>query len=265
MNKTLFAREAKANYKLLLIFMGVLSLYSLMIIMMFDPDLGESLEAMAKSMPQIFAAFGMLNAGATLTDFLANYLYGFLLVVFPLVFIIILSGRLISRYVDRGTMAYLLATPVPRLRIALTQAIVLLASLLCLTVYVTLLCIVSSELLFPNELDIGKFILLNAGQYGLMVFLCGICFCSACLFNDNKKAMGIGAGMPIAFILIQMLSQVGDKFDWLQYCTPLTLFDPMRIIAGEASAVGLFAILYGFGLVLFAVGITVFCKKDMPV
>ena len=110
-NKTLFAREVRSSYKLLLIFLAVLTLYGSMIVAMFDPKLGDSLNLMAESMPEIFAAFGMLDVGATLTQFIVNYLYGFLLIAFPLVFIVLLSNRLVARYVDRGSMAYLLATP----------------------------------------------------------------------------------------------------------------------------------------------------------
>ena len=38
-------------------------------------------------------------------------LYGFLLVVFPMVFLILLANRLLTRYLDRGSIAFLLATP----------------------------------------------------------------------------------------------------------------------------------------------------------
>ena len=59
MNATLFRKEIKSNWILLVIFLGVLSVYSVMITMMFDPRLGDSLRMMADSMPQMFAAFGM--------------------------------------------------------------------------------------------------------------------------------------------------------------------------------------------------------------
>ncbi|MEG1742074.1 MAG: ABC transporter permease, partial [Acetivibrio sp.] len=76
MNRTLFKKEWKSNYKILLLFMAVLTMYAWMIISMFDPKLGESLEEMAASMPQLFAAFGMMEAGTTLLEFISNYLYG---------------------------------------------------------------------------------------------------------------------------------------------------------------------------------------------
>ncbi len=265
LNKTLLKKEIKSNYKALLIFMAVLTLYSSMIVSMFDPKLGESLTMMMESMPGIFAAVGMSNPGSTLIEFLVNYLYGFLFIVFPLIFIIITSNKLVALYIDRGSMAYLLATPNKRRKIVSTQAFVLLLGILALTVYVTMLCIGASEAMFPGELDISKFILLNVGLYGLLVFLAGVCFCASCIFNDSKGAIGIGAGLAIAFLLIQMVFQVGKKFEFLKYFTPMTLFDADGIIAGEARAVGMFCILYAAGIVLFIIGIEVFCKRDISV
>ena len=52
-NNTLFKREIKSNYKIMLIFMALISMYSSVIVLMFDPKLGESLSIMAESMPEI--------------------------------------------------------------------------------------------------------------------------------------------------------------------------------------------------------------------
>lgn len=262
-NTTLFKREIKANYKLIIIFLAVLSLYASMIVSMFDPKLGESLELMTQSMPELFAAFGMLDSASTLIDFLVNYLYGFLFVIFPSVFIILLSNKLMARYIDRGSMAYLLATPNKRTKIAFTQALFLVISILCLVVYVTVLCIGVGEMMFPGELDNAKFILVNIGLFGLLIFFAGICFCSSSIFNDTKFSYGVGSGIIIASILLQMVSQVGDKFDTLKYATPLTLFDTDGIIAGESKAILMFLILYLVGIIFFGIGIVVFKKRDL--
>lgn len=265
MSGTLLKRELKANYKLTLIFMGVLTLYCAMIVSMFDPKLGESLEMMAKSMPELFAAFGMDEAGATLLEFIGNYLYGMLLIGFPMVYIILLSSRLVSRYVDRGSMAYLLATPCRRSKLIATQIAVQLLGMFVLLAYVVGVCIGVSEAAFPGELDIPRFLLLNAGLFGLHVFLGGLCFCSSCLFNDAKYATGIGTALSIAFLLTQMLSQAGEKFEALRYATPFTLFDAKALVAGDETAVYCFLILYVLGAVLFGIGAAVFCKRDIPV
>ena len=264
MSGTLLKRELKINGKLLALFLAVLTLYGGMITSMFDPKLGESLKAMADSMPDLFSAFGMNQSGATLTEFLSNYLYGFLLVVFPMVFLILLANRLLTRYLDRGSIAFLLATPNRRSKLALTQAFVMVLLLFCLTLYMTGLLLGLSAALFPGELDCGAFLLLNAGLFGLYLFLSGLCFCTACLWSEPRLATGVGAGACIAFVLLQMLSRVGEKFEWLKYATPLTLFDPQGLIGGEPSAVWRFLLLYTGGLALYGVGIAVFCRRDIP-
>jgi ABC-2 type transport system permease protein len=261
----LFKREAKANWRLLVIFLAVLTMYGVTIVTMFDPELGESLTAMADSMPQLFAAFGMNEAGATLTAFVSNYLYGFLLLAFPLVFIIILANRLLARYVDSGSMAYLLASPVKRIRLARSQALFLFLCSVILTSYVTLLIIITGELLFPGQLDLPRFLLLNVGLLGLLTFFSGICFCTSALFNETKKSYGVSAGLTIAFLLIQMLANTGDRLDALKYATPITLFDPKGILAGAQSAAFTMSILYLAGILLFILGIRSFSKRDLPI
>lgn len=264
-NKTLFAREVRSSYKLLFIFLAVLTLYGSMIVAMFDPKLGDSLNLMAESMPEIFAAFGMLDVGATLTQFIVNYLYGFLLIAFPLVFIVLLSNRLVARYVDRGSMAYLLATPNRRGRLARTQALVLLLSSLCIVLWMTGLCWGVSAALFPGKLEVEAFLSVNAALYALLIFLSGLCFCASCCCNDTRWSCGIGAGAGIAFLLIQMVSQVGEKFEGLKYINPLTLFAPKALLAGESWPVWGAAALAAAGLALIGAGIGAFSRRDLPV
>ena len=146
------------------------------------PKLGDSLRAMAESMPQLFSAFGMADVGTTLLESIIGYLYGILFTAFPGVFIILLSNRLIARYVDNGSMAYLLSVPHKRSKLAGTQAFFMVACLLAMAVYVTLLILIVSEALFPGELEKAAFLRVNVGLFGLFLFFGGICFFFSCLF-----------------------------------------------------------------------------------
>lgn len=264
-NLTLYRREMKANIILFLIFAGVLTMYSVMIVMMFDPKLGDSLRMMSESMPELFAAFGMADVGTTLLEFVSGYLYGMLLVAFPGVFIIILSGRLIAKYVDNGSMAYLLAVPKKRWNLALTQAAVLLTYIVLLVVYVTVLIFITSHILFPDEMEVKRFLDLNIGLLGTLVFFSGVCFLPSCLLNESKRATGIGAGVVIYSILVQMIAQVGEKFENLRLITPLTLFDVDRFITEEQSAWIGCGILYFIGIVFIGIGIIIFHRRDLPI
>ena len=53
MNTTLFKRELRSSYKLWLIFIAILAMYISVIISMFDPKLGETLDLFAKAMPEM--------------------------------------------------------------------------------------------------------------------------------------------------------------------------------------------------------------------
>ena len=68
----------------------------------------------------------------------------------------------------------------------------------------------------------------------------------------------------VAFMLIEMLSGVSDRLETLVYFSLLTLFDPFEIIANSARAWSAFAVLAVVGLVLYAAGIYIFTKKDLP-
>lgn len=259
----LFQKEVKSNWKLLALFCAVLTLYILVIITMFDPKLGDSLNQMMQTMPGLFAAFGMANPGTTLLSFLANYLYGFLLIAFPLVFFLMLSVRLVARYIENRSMACLLAAPHTRRSLICTQGGVLLCAAVFLWGYVTAMIALCSTLLFPGELALKPFLFVSAGLLGLFVFFCGLAFFASAAFYEMKMVTLFGAGLSVLFILIQMLAGVGDKWEKLKYATPLTLFNPTALAAGGGGCEYLW--LYLAGALLFAAGGVIFCRKDIPV
>ena len=204
MNKTLFAKELRASLFVSGIIAAVLALYIGMIISMFDPELGESLDAMMQSMPEVFAAFGMSTQTTTLIDFMLNYLYGFLLTAFVLVLVLIMANKLMVRHLDRGSMAYLLATPNSRVRIAGTMIGVVATVLTALAVLVTALEMGFAEALFPGELDFEALAWVNAGLLALWLAMAASCFLSACLFSNAAAALWTGGGLWILFFLMQI-------------------------------------------------------------
>ncbi len=265
MNRTLFAKELRANLFVSLIIAAVLAMYIGVIVSMYDPELGESLDAMMQSMPEMFAAFGMSVQATTLIDFMLNYLYGFLLTIFILVLILIVANKLMVRYLDRGAMAYLLATPNSRTRIALTMVGVMVTILVALMAVVTSLEAGFAEALFPGELDMQALMQVNAGLLALWLAMAGLCFLSACLFSNATAALWVGGGLNILFFLMQMVSQVGDKFEFLKNVNPLTLFDYYGLAAGDASAVGGAIALTVGAVALFAVAVAAFDRRDLSI
>jgi len=264
-NWTLYKRGIQGSWKMLLIFAAVITMYFTVIVSMFDPALGSALNEFAKAMPELMAIVGMNPASAELVSFMEAYLYGFIMLVFPMLFCILSANKLIARHVDRGSMTYLLSAPVKRETVAFTQMKVMVTGLFALVLYATLLGIVNCEISFPGELDIGKFILLNIGVLCLQLFIGSICFLCSCIFNDSKYAVGVGAGIPALGFIVQMIANAGEKLENAKFATFFTLFDSNGIIAGEPGAIWGMVVLFAGAITLFAVSTVVFSKKDLHI
>jgi ABC-2 type transport system permease protein len=160
-------------------------------------------------------------------------------------------------------MAYLLSTPNTRLKIARTQAIFLAVTITLLIGFVTVVGIVISGFLYPGELAVSGFLLLNLGALLLYYALTGIGFFASSFFNDTKNSLAIGAGLPVAFLVIQMISNAGETTNFMKYVTLYTLFSPEKIIQGEGYLFS-FVILGVIAIVMYSAGLYAFNKRDLP-
>lgn len=260
----LLKKETKSNYKIFLIFLSVLAMYTFIIVSMFNPEMEKMLEEFSKVMPEIMSAVGMGNPGTTLVSFMATYLYGFLALIFPLVFVIMLSNRLIARYVDTGSMTYILSSPNSRVKIARTQMFFIILSIFAMVTCLVIMGLVAGAIFYPNELNIQSYLLMNVGVFLLHFAIGGFCFFVSCSF-DSKKSYLLSVGIPIAFYIFQMLANMGDKLEILKYFTIFTLFDPTAIINGDSYAYVFMGVLFLIGACFYFLAIYNFKKRDLNI
>lgn len=259
----LFKRNMLYTSKIGIVFIAILTMYTTMITYMFDPAMAEMLVKYQEMMPGLMAAVGMTGSTGTLIAFINTYLYGFIMLIIPMVFEIILINKFIMRYVDNGSMACLLSTPNTRLKIIITQLASIILSVALLITIITGIGLLSSALMFPGDLDIGKYLQLNLSIFLLHMIISSIGFLAACFFNESKGFFALGAGLPILFYLIHMISNAGDKFKDLKYCTIFTLFPGDKIVEGANGVFSLNTAMAVMAAVLFIVGVIKFKKKDL--
>ncbi|MEG1463036.1 MAG: hypothetical protein RSC48_07980, partial [Anaerorhabdus sp.] len=77
-------------------------------------------------------------------------------------------------------------------------------------------------------------------------------------------SIGFGAGIPLAFLLIKMLSGVSDKLDFLTKISIFGWYDPMKIASGEIAMTANIAYIV-IAIVLFVAGIMIFKRKRLAV
>jgi len=263
MNFTLLKHEMLATIKLFSIILAVLMLYIISIVYMYNPEMSNTLNKLTETMPELMSAFGMSNIGNSLIEFLSTYLYGFLLLVLPLVFIIMLANKLMMGYIDNGSMAYLIATPNTRFKIVFTQAFFLVASIFILLMVTTIIAILFSGILFPNELDLIPFLTLNIGLFFLHFAISGYCFLVSCSSKDLRTSYAYSTGVPILFYLIQVLSNMGGSLEKLKYFTIYSLFAPEKLMTQNSSSIWMLGALFVIGLLCYMLAIRVFVKRDL--
>lgn len=261
----LFKRNMKSCIRPLLIVFAVLCMYTAVIIYMYQPELAEMLSDYQEALPEMMAAVGMTGAAESLLEWIQIYLYGFIMMLFPLIFTIIAVQKLMMGWIDSRAVAGLLAAPLTRRKLAVTQAVSCALLTALLIAAVTAVGAVSSAAMFPGELDIRGYVILNAGTFLMQLLTAGIAFCAACFSTESKYFYGFGAGLPLLFFLLQMASNMGEELEFLKYGTVYTLLPAQEIARGEGGYWGYFAVMAAAAVLLFGVGIRRFETRDLSV
>ncbi len=265
MSAALMKLTIKKNWTLALIFFLVLTMYAGVMISMYSPgDTEKLMQMFALFPPEVMSAFGFAGAFTDMTGYLASWLYGLLMIGFPMVYSIILAGRLVAKTVDSGSIACLLATPDSRSKIIITKAVYAVLSLTAILALLFLVNCLLGKALYPEELDVGAFFQLNLTVTLVNITILSLSFFFSCLFNEVKYALAFGAGVPIGFLLLNMLGGVSPDLEILKTISPFGWYNPMKIAGGEY--VPALNLLYaGLSLVLLAGGIYIFRKKRLPI
>lgn len=269
MNAALYKHMMKIHFKGMMNYAFGSAFYILLMFWLFPSFAGnnEALNDLIKSLPaSITSAFNLGSGFGTVEGFISGEYYGLLLVLIVAIFCILFSTQLMAKLVDQGAMAYLLATPTTRGRVALTQAIVLVSGLVTIMA-VTTLCGFAGYALFIGDLSVfhgAAYLRMNLAALLLFFAVGGIAFLVSSLANDEKKALGISAILTFGFFSLDFIGKLSEKIDWLRSLTYFSLYDPSGIIAGKAEIGLAWTILVVIGVVAFAAGVMVFRRRDLP-
>lgn len=264
-NWALYLKEMKKSWKILLLFMAILTMYISMIITMFDPEMASALKEFEKVMPNLMQAVGMSGKSDSLINFMSSYLYGMILLIFPMIYTFIKVNGLVVKYVENGSMAFLLSAPIKRKTIVISQLAVLITNITLLIVYCTILELIVAKISFPGLLDSLELLYLNLGLWLFQLFIASFAFLCSCYFNEVRYSSLIGAGLPILMYIIQMLANMKGKLTNLKYLTVFSLFQPDKFIEGDLFSIGCIIILIVFIIIFGLLSIFIFSNKDLHV
>lgn len=264
MSTTLFKLNLRNNFTLLLIFCFVMCFYLGEIMYMFDPNSSQAMMDMLDMMPSdLIAAFGYDKIGSDLTSFIAGFYYGFLVFAFPMVYYVILSNRLVCKLVDSGAFCYLLQTPTSRKKIIVTQGAYLLLSIAALFAVVYIVGIYAASVMFPDLLNIPAFTRLHVSATLMTMALAMVCFFYSCLFNETKYSLAFGTGIPLTFLLLNMIGGVSQDAEVFKNMSLFSVLDSTAIVE-NGSTVGINTLFLTMIALLFGSSVLIFDKKRLP-
>jgi ABC-2 type transport system permease protein len=205
------------------------------------------------------------GAGTNLQQTALAY-YNMLPGLISAIYVIITGNKLISQQVDKGTLAYVLSTPIKRSKAAMTQATFFVGSLFLM------FGISAAAHIFSHYITVGSItfeevkmiLLLNLGLFVLNVALSGICFLASCVFNLSKYTIAVGGGIVGAFLILSIMSMFGESFHWMKNITLVTLFDINSVLSNSADFIWKFIVLAVVGIVTYTIGSAAFSKRDLP-
>jgi ABC-2 type transport system permease protein len=175
----------------------------------------------------------------------------------------------VSGQLERGTMEMVLAAPVRRTAVFLTQAAaaVVGAALLCGVLLVSVWTAVSWGP-WAGRVDPARFAPAVANVFGLMVCLGGVAALVSAADSHRWRTIGIMCGFYVLSILAKLVGRLSRTFAWLGSLSVLEVYEPQRLVGGGMEPWWLLArydaLLLGIGLASYGLGAWIFARRDLP-
>jgi ABC-2 type transport system permease protein len=268
MNFALYKQMLKVHGKSMLSYSIGSSFYLLLIVGIYPSIAGsKEMEKLLQQMPeQWLKAFGLNTGMGNLTEFIAGEYYSLLFILILSIYCIMTANQLMARLIDRGSMAYLLATPNSRQKIAFTQAFVLLTGIVMIVLITTIAGIIGDEWLVSDySLDRTLFVKMNL--VGLLLFfaISGYSFFFSAIVNDEKQALALSAGVTFLFYCCDLVGKLAEKVEWLRNISLFATFQPAEIAQGNAELLPVCILLFALGMISYIAAILIFSKRDLAV
>lgn len=267
MSTGLFRSEFKRGLRTVFSYASGMVLYLWLFIWVYPSFAGaRALTALLRSMPAGLLKVLGYSVGVThLSGFLGGEFYSLLYLLIFAIFGIFTATQLVARRITNGSMAYLLATPVSRRVVATTEALVLLTEVLIIGAATTLGAILGAHWFIHDAgLNVGAFIQMNLVGTLLFSVVAGYSFVFSCLAPDERTALALSATLTLLLYGLHVVGDMTPHFAWMARGSLFSAFNSAELIRGQGhflrDAIGLAA----GAVLLYAAGITVFRRRDLP-
>ena len=227
-------REFKVNFKSFIIWLSVLLIMFLVVYLIYpyiitDDNIKNIDEMMKVFPPDVLKAFNMdMSSISTAYGWFKSEGFMFILLIIGL-YSSILGGTILLREENDKTIEYLASLPIKRNTIITNKIIVgIIYSVLIVLVFLIFNYI---GLTLSCEFNHKEFLLLSLTPILISLPLFSINLFISTFLHKTKKTVGISLGLVFIFYILNTLSELSSKVEFLKYFTIYTLADVRNVIS----------------------------------
>jgi len=245
----IYLRELKANFKSLLIYMGVVAFFVVVGFQKFsayaeNPEILEVLDSMPEA---LLESFNMNAFNLTTLEGFFGVMYAFVALILGIA-AVMWGSEIISKEERDKTVEFALTLPVKRSTLITAKIAAALTYCLGLALATWGLNAVSAAGYDPSP---GFYKFLFEGMAALFVlqviFLAVGIFIGSAL-RQHKRSGSVAISVLLVTYFFSVISGLKEEWDFLKYLTPFAYFDPARIL--RESSVEPVYLWISFGVIL---------------
>ena len=229
----MFKREMKINLKNFIIWTSILIGLFLVVFLVYPSIINsqnmEMMDEMMKIFPEeMLKAFNMdISSIDSAFGWLKTEGFVFVLLITGIYSGILGSSILLKEESDK-TIEYLNSIPVTRKNIVISK-------ILCGLLYITLMVLSIGVFNFiglslSGDFDKKLYILLSITPILSSIVIFAVCLFLSTFTHKTKKTMGISLGIVFASYFLNVISEMGEKTEFLKYISIFTLADIRNVI-----------------------------------
>ena len=226
-------REFKVNFKSFVIYLSILIIMFLFVYIIYPyivtDDALKSMDEMMKTLPpEMLKAFNIDIAEIdTAYGWLKTEGFMFVLIVIG-IFSAMLGSNIVLKEENDKTIEYLGTMPITRNRILTNKVLVSIIYIILIVLSLGLFNYVS--LLLSGDFDKMQFILLSITPLFAALPLFAINLFISMFMHKTRKTIAISFGMVFIFYILNVLSELSTKVEFIKYFSLYTLCDIRNVI-----------------------------------
>lgn len=268
MNWNLIRKMVSDRWRGTLVYGAGIVAYVLMLTSMFPSitKIGAAKKAYMEDLPEGFLKFFNVK-DFNITSF-DNYMtlqfLGLIWIIVMAAFVIALARGMVAGEIQDGTLELLLAQPIARWNILLSEGAVLLGGIVFL-VLLTVLATFAFGAAFGIELSYGGYAAFIPLGIALAAAIAGYSVLLSAVMREPRRVALAAAGVTLAFYIVHFVGIYSKSLAKVDYFTIFRYYDPQTLLKTGGVPVRDILVLLGFAAVTFAAAVFFFQRRDIAV